>query len=54
LAVAPKASRAITPKAAEGIVLLLALLLTTTPWISPVLRVGRKQKSKTDESHGGQ
>jgi hypothetical protein len=29
------------------------LLLTTTPWISPVLRVGRKQKSKTDESHGG-
>ena len=31
---------------------MLALLLTTTPWISPILRVGRKQKSKTDESDG--
>ena len=27
--------------------MLLALLLTTTPWISPVLRVGRKQKRYT-------
>jgi hypothetical protein len=49
LAIAPIAGA--TPKAAaEGIVELLTLLLTATPWISPVLRVGRKQKSKTDET----
>src|SRR5262245_12395252 len=28
----------------------MTLLLTATPWIPPVLRVGRKQKSKTDET----
>src|SRR5262245_55291425 len=49
LAIAPIAGA--TPKAAaEGIVELMTLLLTATPWISPVLRVGRKQKSKTDET----
>src|SRR5262245_9144689 len=51
LAIAPIAGA--TPKAAaEGIVELMTLLLTATPWISPVLRVGRKQKSKTDETDG--
>src|SRR5262249_60284971 len=45
-------SWAITPIAAVGVVWLLALLLAPTPWISPVLRVGRKQKSKTDETDG--
>src|SRR5215467_350920 len=51
LAIAPIAGA--TPKAAAGgIVELLTLLLTATPWISPVLRVGRKQKSETDETDG--
>src|SRR5262249_41463249 len=50
LAIAPIAG-AITPKssAAEGAVKLLTWLLATTPWVSPVLCVGRKQKGKTDE-----
>ena len=46
LAIAPKAPRAITPEAAEGIVRLLALLrlLPSAPEVSPELRVGRNQK----------
>ena len=46
LAIAPKAPRAITPVAAEGIVRLLALLrlLASAPRVSPELRLGRNQK----------
>jgi hypothetical protein len=44
---------AITSKAAIGIVRLLRLLLTPAPWISPELRIGRKQKSKRHKSRCG-
>jgi hypothetical protein len=52
LAIAPKAPRAITPVAAEGIVRLLALLrlLASAPRVSPELCVRGDQKSKHRES----
>jgi hypothetical protein len=52
LALAPKAARAITPEATEGIVGLLALLrlLPTAPRIAPELRIRGKHKSPDYES----
>ena len=43
----------IAPKAAEGVVRLLALLLPPSPGVSPKLRIRRKRESKNDESKRG-